>query len=87
MFLNNMKCMVLFTKLFPHFSFSPQGIEIKKSEIKNLCYFSGKSHCNFTDDFHTIFSFISKDIFNSVQYLLWPHQYMSYLLFNPSYPP
>lgn len=39
MFLSNMKCMVLFTKLFPHFSFSPQEIEIKKVKLKTSATF------------------------------------------------
>lgn len=71
-------CWVMLTNLFHHFSFSLQGFEIKKkkSKTKNICYFSGKSHCNFTYDFHII-SFISKDIFNSLQYLSWPHQCLS----------
>lgn len=80
-------CWVMLAKLFHHFSFSSQGFEIKnQSKIKNICYFSGKSHCNFTYEFHII-SFISKDIFNSVQYLSWPHQCLSCVFLNPSYPP
>lgn len=34
MFLSNMNCIVLFTKLFPRSPFSPERIEMKKVKLK-----------------------------------------------------